>query len=226
MIKLMNDWDGFLETETKKDYYKDLRKFLKSEYSKKIIYPPAKDIFNAFKLTPLSKTKVVILGQDPYINAGEAQGLAFSVNVGVKIPPSLKNIFKELSADLGLFIPDNGCLYKWARQGVLLLNTVLTVREKASKSHTNKGWEKFNAAVMEELNKKDESVVFLLWGNDAKSKAVYITNPRHTVLTSAHPSPLAGGKFFGCKHFSKTNEILKMNGLEEIDWQIENAEMI
>ncbi len=222
MIKLNNDWDIFLENETKKPYYLQLRQFLKDEYRTKTIYPDMNNIFNALKYTPLSQLKVVILGQDPYINPGEAHGLAFSVQPQAKIPPSLQNIFKELKSDLGTEIPNNGYLVKWAEQGVLLLNAVLTVEHKKSKSHANKGWEQFTSAIINEINKKEEAVVFLLWGNDAKKKAEFIKNPAHLILTAAHPSPLAGGSFFGCKHFSKTNNFLESVGKQKIDWQIEN----
>lgn len=222
MITLNNDWDDFLKEETKKDYYLKLRSFLKNEYSTKTIFPSAGDIFNALKYTPLNKTNIVILGQDPYINPGEAHGLAFSVQPTAKIPPSLKNIFTELSVDMQCRMPDNGCLLKWAQQGVLLLNTVLTVQRGVSKSHAGKGWETFTSAVIQKINEKDSPVVFLLWGRDAQNKAELITNPKHKILTAAHPSPLAGGKYFGCRHFSKANHFLAQNNLPAIDWQIES----
>ena len=223
MIKLNNDWDEFLDMETKTPYYLALREFLKTEYRTKTIFPPMHDIFNALKYTSLEEVKVVILGQDPYINPGEAHGLSFSVQPAAKIPPSLQNIFKELRDDLGLMIPDNGCLIKWAEQGVMLLNAALTVEYKKSKSHAGKGWEKFTSAVISKINEKQRPVVFLLWGNDAKKKAELITNPAHLILTAPHPSPLAGGAFFGCKHFSKANYFLESNGIKKIDWQIENV---
>lgn len=222
MKKLNNDWDAFLEIETKKEYYLELREFLKKEYREKTIYPEMNNIYNALKLTPLTEVKVVILGQDPYINKGEAHGLSFSVQKGVKIPPSLNNVFKEISTDVGCYIPNNGYLCKWAEQGVLLLNTVLTVEAKRSKSHANKGWEKFTNNIISYIDEKDTPVVFLLWGRDAQNKEYLITNTSHKVLKAAHPSPLAGGKFFGCEHFSKTNEFLKNNNLKSIDWQIDN----
>ena len=220
MIKLNNDWDEFLEQETNNDYYKNLRKFLAKEYKTKVIYPCMYDIFNALKYTSYSETKVVILGQDPYINSGEAHGLAFSVQPSAKIPPSLKNIFIEMNNDVGCSIPNNGCLIKWAEQGVLLLNTVLTVQEKRSKSHAKQGWEQFTTSIILRLNEKNTPVVFLLWGNDAKSKIPLINNPIHKILTATHPSPLAGGAFFGCKHFSQTNEFLAKNDLKPINWQL------
>lgn len=220
MIIFNNDWDDILKLEFEKDYYLNLRAFLKKEYSEKKIYPESNNIFNALKYTSFKNTNVVILGQDPYINKGEAHGLAFSVQETAKIPPSLRNIFKEISTDLGCSIPSNGCLIKWTEQGVLLLNAVLTVEEKKSKSHANKGWETFTTNIIKTLNEKQQPVVFLLWGKDAENKAQYITNPIHKILVAAHPSPLAGGKYFGSKHFSKTNEFLKENGLKEIDWQI------
>lgn len=223
MITLNNDWDAFLDAETKKDYYLRLREFLKNEYRTKMIFPPMHDIFNALKHTSLSEANVVILGQDPYINPGEAHGLAFSVQPSAKIPPSLHNIFQELSTDMGCYIPNNGCLIKWAKQGVMLLNASLTVERGRSKSHSGKGWETFTSAVIEKLNEKSSPVVFLLWGRDAQNKTELITNPKHKILTAAHPSPLAGGRFFGCRHFSKANAFLSENGLPEIDWQIEDV---
>lgn len=223
MIKLNNDWDDFLAEETEKPYYKELRRFLVQEYRTKRVYPPMNDIFNAMRYTSLSGVKSVILGQDPYINENEAHGLAFSVNTGVKIPPSLQNIFKELKADCEFDPPESGCLTGWALGGVLLLNTVLTVEAGKSKSHSRRGWETFTSAVIRKVNEKNEPVVFMLWGNDAKAKAELITNPRHLILTAAHPSPLAGGRFFGCKHFSKANEFLKANGIKPIDWDLNSC---
>ncbi len=221
MKKFENDWDDILESEFHCDYYLTLRAFLKDEYRHHQIYPPMNDIFNAFRLTSYQNTKVVILGQDPYINKNEAHGLAFSVNKGIKVPPSLQNIYKEIVSDVGGRISTHGCLEKWARQGVLLLNTTLTVREKCSNSHKGKGWETFTDNVIKQLNEKDIPVVFLLWGNHAKSKQLFITNPNHLILTASHPSPLARGAFFGCKHFSKANEFLAQRGQEKIDWQID-----
>jgi uracil-DNA glycosylase len=180
------------------------------------------DIFNALRYTSFDAVKAVIVGQDPYIRPGEAHGLSFSVQPQAKIPPSLQNIFKELSDDLGCYIPNNGHLVSWARQGVMLLNASLTVVQGLSRSHAGKGWETFTDAVLEHINKKDRPVVYLLWGRDAQTKGRFLDNPRHLTLTAAHPSPLAGGRFFGCKHFSKTNEFLMLNGAEPIDWQIPN----
>ncbi len=224
MKKLGNDWDDFLEEETAQPYYLALKEFLKNEYKTHTIYPPMHDIFNSLRYTGYKDVKVVIIGQDPYINFGEAHGLSFSVNPGVKVPPSLRNIFKEICDDVGGYMPSHGCLVQWATQGVLLLNTVLTVREKVSKSHAGHGWEQFTTAVIKKINEKETPVVFLLWGNDAKAKQALLTNPNHLILTAAHPSPLAGGKFFSCKHFSKANEFLQRNGLTKIHWQIESVE--
>jgi uracil-DNA glycosylase len=218
MVKLHNDWDELLADEFKKEYYLQLREFLKSEYRARKIFPNMHDIFNALKFTPYEKVKAVIVGQDPYINEGEAHGLAFSVLPGAKTPPSLANIFKELAADIGCETPENGHLERWAKQGVLLLNNVLTVRAGQSRSHAKKGWEQFTDAVLDLLDKRETPAVFLLWGRDAQTKGQIITNRRHLILQAAHPSPLAGGKFFGCKHFSKTNNFLKANGIEEINW--------
>jgi len=220
MIKLNNDWDEFLQEETAKPYYVELRKFLVSEYRSRPIFPPMNDIFNALKYCPLENVKAVILGQDPYINPGEAHGMAFSVNTGIKIPPSLVNIFKELKDDVGVEIPTSGCLVKWAEQGVLLLNAVLTVRARSSRSHARMGWEHFTDAVIGKVNEKDKPVAFLLWGKDAQAKQPLISNPVHKTLIAAHPSPLAGGRFFGSKHFSKTNEFLEENDVKPIDWRL------
>ena len=222
MVKLQNDWDNLLQDEFKKDYYQQLRGFLKEEYRTNVIYPSMHDIFNALKLTSFKAVKVVIVGQDPYINPGEAHGLAFSVQPGARIPPSLLNIFKELETDLQCHIPDNGHLVHWANQGVLLLNTVLTVRRGISKSHAGKGWESFTDRVLELINQKESPVVFMLWGRDAQRKGQFIDNPLHLILPAAHPSPLAGGRFFGCKHFSRANEFLYKNEMEPINWQIPN----
>lgn len=221
MVKLGNDWDNILADEWEKPYYKELREFLKSEYSTRKIYPDMNDIFNALKYTAFADTKAVIIGQDPYHGEGQAHGLCFSVKKGVTPPPSLKNIYKELKADIGFEIPSHGELVSWAKQGVLMLNNVLTVREANPNSHKGKGWEKFTDRVISELNRKDTPVVFLLWGANAQKKAEIITNPIHKKLICVHPSPLSASRgFFGCKHFSKTNEILKSNGIKEIDWQI------
>ena len=223
MVNIGNDWDDILKNEFQQEYYLKLRSFLKTEYKTQTIYPDMYSIFNAFKLTPYKEVKVVILGQDPYHQPNQAHGLAFSVNVGQDIPPSLFNIYKELKDDLGCYIPNNGYLVKWAKQGVLLLNASLTVRYAQANSHQGKGWEIFTDNVVKFLNMHTEPVVFLLWGNNAKQKRELITNPRHYILTAPHPSPLSASRgFFGCKHFSKTNEILVQNGLTPIDWQIDN----
>ncbi|MBC1499888.1 uracil-DNA glycosylase [Listeria weihenstephanensis] len=221
MIQLGNDWDALLEDEFMKDYYSKLREFLKVEYGNQTVYPDMYDIFNAFKSTAFQDVKVVILGQDPYHGAGQAHGMSFSVKPGVRTPPSLLNIYKELADDVGLQIPNNGYLLPWARQGVLLLNTVLTVREGKPNSHANKGWEQLTDTVISLLGQKSEPVVFLLWGNNAKSKQALLRNPSHLVLTSVHPSPLSANRgFMGCQHFSKANQYLIKNGEKAIDWQI------
>lgn len=223
MVSIGNDWDDILNGEFKKDYYLKLRAFLKEEYSHHKIHPDMYDIFNALKWTPYKDTKVVILGQDPYHEEGQAHGLAFSVKPGVKIPPSLFNIYKELQNELGCYIPNNGYLEKWARQGVLLLNSALTVRDGAANSHRGKGWEIFTEKVVELLNERKDPVIFLLWGNNAKEKIKVITNPWHKILTTVHPSPLSANRgFFGCGHFKTANRLLKQMGKNEIDWQIEN----
>jgi uracil-DNA glycosylase len=219
-VKIGNDWDICLEGEFEKEYYLKLREFLKREYATTAIYPDMFDIFNALKMTAFGDVKVVILGQDPYINPGEAHGLSFSVKPEIRIPPSLMNVYKELNTDLGCNIPNTGCLIKWAEQGVLLLNAVLTVRARSSNSHKNQGWETFTNRVIELVDQKDEPVVFMLWGKNAQEKTVMLRNQKHLVLTAAHPSPLAGDRFMGCRHFSKANEFLKGNGRGEIDWQI------
>ncbi len=223
MVKLDNSWDELLKDEFNKEYYLRLREFLKVEYSTKTIYPHMNDIFNALKLTSYENVKVVILGQDPYHGEGEAHGLAFSVKKGIAIPPSLRNIYKELSTSLGCYIPNNGYLEKWARQGVLLLNTALTVQADNANSHSGKGWEILTDAIIKKINSKREPVVFMLWGNNAKSKAWFIDNKKHLVLTSVHPSPLSASRgFFGCNHFKLANEFLEKNNLQPVDWQIEN----
>ena len=219
MVHLGNDWDEILADEWAKPYYQQLRQFLKAEYSSQKIYPHMNDIFNALKYTAFEDTKVVIIGQDPYHGAGQAHGLCFSVKQGVMAPPSLKNIFKELYADIGKPVPPHGELTDWAKQGVLLLNNVLTVREGQPTSHKGMGWETFTDRVISELNKKETPVVFLLWGAHAQKKAEIITNPIHYKLATVHPSPLSASRgFFGCKHFSKANAILEQNGLEPIIW--------
>ena len=222
MVNLGNDWDSILADEWQKPYYLELRKFLKQEYSTQTVYPNMEDIFNALKLTSFKDTKVVIIGQDPYHGFGQAHGLCFSVKKGVVPPPSLKNIYKELKSDIGFEIPSHGELTSWAKQGVLLLNNVLTVREGLPNSHKGKGWEIFTDRVIGELNKKETPVVFLLWGANAQKKAEIITNPKHFKLLSVHPSPLSASRgFFGCKHFSKTNEILQKNHINPINWEIQ-----
>lgn len=221
MVNFGNDWDEVLKGEFDKEYYQVLRGFLKHEYANDIIYPSMYDIFNAFKATPYSKVKVVIIGQDPYHQPNQAHGMCFSVKKGIPIPASLKNIYKELIDDVGIRMPNNGYLMKWAEQGILLLNTVLTVRKGKPLSHKGYGWEFFTDHVLEKLNEKNEPIIFLLWGTPARKKAMKITNPIHVKLYSAHPSPLSAYHgFFGCKHFSKTNEYLTSFGKEPIDWQI------
>lgn len=219
MVNIGNDWDEILANEWQKPYYLALREFLKKEYKTQRVYPDMNNIFNALKYTSFEDTKVVIIGQDPYHGYGQAHGLCFSVKEGVAHPPSLKNIFKELESDVGRPISKSGELTSWAKQGVLLLNAVLTVREGQPTSHKNMGWETFTDRVIGELNRKQTPVVFLLWGAYAQKKAEIITNPIHKKLLSVHPSPLSASRgFMGCKHFSKTNEILKTNGLNEIKW--------
>lgn len=219
----MGFFKEFVEEESKKEYYKNLKAFVDNEYKTKIIFPERKQVLLSMEVTPYEKIKVVILGQDPYHGVGEAHGLAFSVGKNVKVPPSLQNIYKELNRDLGLKIPNNGFLLKWARQGVLLLNSTLTVQKDKPGSHQNKGWETFTDNVIKAINEKDEPVVFMLWGNFAKSKASLITNPKHLVLMSSHPSPFSVKYGFeGCSHFSKANKFLQENGIEPIDWQIED----
>ena len=221
MVNIGNDWDRLLEGEFDKPYYLQLRSFLKAEYNAHTIYPDMYDIFNALKYTPYSKAKVLILGQDPYHEPGQAHGLAFSVKRGTEPPPSLKNIYKELSSDVGFIPPEHGELTKWAEQGVLLLNTSLTVRRSQANSHRGKGWEIFTDRVIELLNQRETPMVFMLWGNNAKAKTPLITNPKHLVLTAPHPSPLSAHYgFFGCKHFSKCNDFLQGNGIEPIDWSL------
>ena len=223
MVSIGNDWDDILAGEFDKEYYKKLRQFLITEYRNGTVYPDMNDIFNALKYTPYSKVRAVILGQDPYHEPGQAHGMAFSVRKGVEQPPSLVNIFKELEEDLGIPRPpkDNGYLVPWAEQGVLLLNTVLTVRAHAANSHQNKGWETFTDRVIELLNEREQPMVFILWGGKAKAKSALITNSRHLVLTGAHPSPLSAyNGFFGGRYFSRTNQFLKENGTDEINWEI------
>ena len=224
MSAITNDWLAPLSPEFKKPYYARLYKTLKEEYSTRRIYPPAEDLFRAFDLTPLSQVKAVILGQDPYHGYGQAMGLCFSVRPGVEVPPSLVNIYQELHDDCGCYIPNNGCLTKWARQGVLLLNTVLTVRAHQANSHRGIGWEEFTDAAIRVLNQQDRPIVFLLWGRPAQMKKEMLNNPRHLILEAPQPSPLSAFRgFFGCRHFSRTNAFLEKNGVEPIDWQIENV---
>ncbi len=217
-----NDWLQPLAPEFKKPYYRKLYSTVLHEYQSRQIFPDSRDIFNAFQFTPLQKVKVVILGQDPYHEPGQAHGLSFSVKPGVDIPPSLQNIYKELQDDLGCYIPNNGYLKKWADQGVMLLNTVLTVRAHQANSHQSIGWEEFTDAAIRILNEQDRPMVFLLWGRPAQSKKRMLNNPKHLILESAHPSPLSAYRgFFGSRPFSRTNDFLVKNGLEPIDWQIE-----
>lgn len=217
-----NQWDHYLENEYKKEYFQKLLDFIKEEYKNKTIYPKQNEVFNAFRYTDYQDIKVVILGQDPYHGINQAEGLSFSVKDEVLKPPSLKNIFKELESDLGIPFPEHNSLKPWAKQGVLLLNAVLTVEEHKPTSHKDQGWEIFTDAVIKKLNERDKPIVFILWGAYARSKKNYITNPIHLVIESAHPSPFsARNGFFGSKPFSKTNDFLKKNGIKEIDWRIE-----
>jgi uracil-DNA glycosylase len=223
MGAITNDWLKAVGEEFRQPYYADLYQFVKSEYQHYRVYPEADHIFDAFHLTPLKEVKAVIIGQDPYHNEGQAHGLCFSVKPGIEIPPSLVNIYKELQDDLGCYIPNNGFLEKWAKQGVLLLNTVLTVRAHQAFSHQGKGWERFTDAVIRAVNEQDRPIVFILWGRPAQSKKSMLTNPKHLILEAPHPSPLSAFRgFFGSKPFSKTNEFLVKHGIEPIDWQIEN----
>jgi len=224
MSMIENDWLTVLNEEFKKPYYKELYQFVRREYLQTQVFPPADDIFNAFHLTPLSEVKVVIIGQDPYHNVGQAHGLCFSVKPDVDIPPSLVNIYQELHDDLGCYIPNNGYLVKWAKQGVLMLNSVLTVRAHMANSHQGKGWEKFTDAAIRALDEQDRPIVFILWGRPAQSKKSMLHNPHHLILEAPHPSPLSAYRgFFGSKPFSKTNQFLAEHGLAPIDWQIENV---
>jgi uracil-DNA glycosylase len=223
MPPISNDWAEHLKPEYKKPYYKDLYMKINEEYRTHQIFPPADDIFNAFHLTPLANVKAVILGQDPYHNDGQAHGLCFSVKPPVEPPPSLVNIYKELHDDLGCYIPNHGYLNKWAEQGVLMLNTVLTVRAHQANSHRGIGWEEFTDAAIRILNEQDRPIVFILWGRPAQLKAKMLNNPKHLILMAPHPSPLSAYRgFFGSRPFSQTNQFLKEHGVEPIDWQIEN----
>lgn len=220
-----NNWNNILDIEFKKDYFHKICEFLSEEYSTHTVFPPKENILTALKYTDFPDVKVVILGQDPYHDINQAHGLSFSVNPGVKIPPSLRNIFKELNNDLGCYIPNNGYLKKWADQGVLLLNTILTVRAHIPNSHKGIGWEKFTDSIITELNKKETPIVFILWGNNAIMKKKLITNEKHLIVESVHPSPLSASRgFFGSKPFSKTNKFLSSIGCSIVDWQINNNE--
>ncbi len=221
MVNIGNEWDELLCGEFDKEYYLKLRAFLAGEYKTRTIYPNMYDIFNALKYTSYSDVKAVMIGQDPYHGEGQAHGLCFSVKRGVDVPPSLKNMYKELETDIGFKAPNHGELIEWAKQGVLMLNAVLTVRSGEANSHKGMGWEKFTDRVIELLNEREKPIVFLLWGGNARRKKELITNPNHTVLEAAHPSPLSAyNGFFGCRHFSKTNEILKETGQTPIDWSL------
>lgn len=221
MVHLGNEWDEMLREEFESDYYRRIRAILKKEYAEYEIYPPKEDIFNALRYTSYSDVKAVLLGQDPYHGPGQAHGLCFSVRPGVEPPPSLKNIFRELETDMGLEPPTSGCLTPWAQEGVLLLNTTLTVRRGQANSHKNLGWTQFTDAVIRKLNDRTQPIVFLLWGGNARSKRELITNPQHLVLETVHPSPLSAyNGFFGCRHFSQCNEFLMKNGVAPIDWTL------
>lgn len=223
MSAINNDWLEPLKPEFSKDYYKKLFETIKKEYENYVVYPKSEDIFTAFHLTPLEKIKVVIIGQDPYHEPGQAHGLSFSVKPGVDIPPSLQNIYKELHEDVGIKIPNNGYLVKWANEGVLLLNTILTVRAHQAMSHSKIGWNEFTDAAIRAVNQLDKPIVFMLWGKPAQSKAAMLNNSKHLILKAPHPSPLSAFRgFFGCKHFSQANEFLIANGETPIDWQIED----
>lgn len=221
MVHIGNSWDYILGDEFHKDYYLQLREFLKREYANYHVYPDMYDIFNAFRYTPFEDVKAVIIGQDPYHEPGQAHGLCFSVKKGVALPPSLQNIYKELHDDIGCPIPKNGDLTNWARQGVLLLNTSLTVREGQANSHSGKGWEILTDAAIRKLNDADHPIAFILWGSNARAKAQFVTNPLHRTFQAPHPSPLSAYRgFFGCRHFSKVNEFLISNNIQPINWEI------
>jgi len=222
MVCFNNDWDELLKDEFRKRYYADLREFLKKEYETFSIFPDMNDIFNALKTTAYADVKAVILGQDPYHEPGQAHGLCFSVRQGIRRPPSLENIFKELTDDTGIVPPPHGDLTRWAEGGVLLLNTALTVRQGQANSHKGRGWEIFTDKVIELLNEREKPIVFILWGMNARNKSKLITNPVHKILSCAHPSPLSAyNGFFGCRHFSEANIFLEENGMEPINWRIE-----
>ncbi len=224
MIELQeidSQWQEALKEEFQKDYYHELMAKVSEAYENNQVFPPANEVFNALNLTPLSQVKAVIIGQDPYHDVGQAHGLCFSVKPGVKVPPSLVNIYKELHDDLGCSIPEDGYLVKWATQGVLMLNTVLTVNAHDANSHKGYGWEKFTDAIISKVNEEDRPIVFLLWGAPAQKKKKLLNNPKHLILEAPHPSPLSVYRgFWGCKHFSKTNDFLVNNGIEPIDWQL------
>ena len=223
-VKIEESWKKRLADEFEKDYFKQLTDFVKQEYRQGTVYPPGPYMFNAFEHCPFDKVKVVILGQDPYHEPGQAHGLCFSVKPDVDIPPSLVNIYQELHDDLGCYIPNNGYLVKWAEQGVLMLNTVLTVRAHMANSHHGKGWEEFTDAAIRALNAQDRPIVFILWGRPAQMKKSMLNNPNHLILEAPHPSPLSAYRgFFGSRPFSKTNKFLKEHGVDPIDWQIENV---
>ena len=223
MVSIGNDWDGILADLFESENYKKIRGFLKKEYSNYTVYPSMYDIFNAFKLTPYEKVKAVLLGQDPYHEPGQAQGLCFSVKEGVPKPPSLVNIFKEMKSDLGYDPPESGDLTKWAKEGVLLLNTTLTVRRAQANSHKNCGWTEFSFEVISSISARETPMVFILWGGNARAKKPLIDGEKHLILECAHPSPLSCyNGFFGCRHFSKTNAFLQAKGLGEIDWKLTN----
>lgn len=226
MLEITNSWGNILASELEEPYFKSLCAFLEGEYQTQTIYPKQDEIFNALELTSYEATKVVILGQDPYHGSGQAHGLSFSVRPGIAAPPSLLNMFKELQADLGCSMPDNGYLVKWAEQGVLLLNTVLTVRQDTPNSHKGKGWERFTDRVIQKLNEREDPVIFVLWGSHAQAKMKWIDTDRHYVLKSVHPSPLSSYRgFFGSKPFSQVNTLLEQLGSPGIDWQIPNLQM-
>ncbi len=225
MLSISSDWNEILKDEFEQEYFKELNNFLDEEYASATVYPPKDEIFSAYNVTPYSKVKVVIIGQDPYHNPNQAHGMSFSVKPGVKCPPSLVNIYKELNAELNIPISKSGFLMDWAKQGVFLLNTVLTVRENEPGSHAKKGWEKFTDRTIKVLSESDRPICFMLWGKPAQAKKKLIaSNPKHLILESAHPSPLSAYRgFFGCNHFIEANEFLKANGLEEIDWSIRDC---
>lgn len=222
MVQIGNEWDEILKDEFQSDYYAQIRETLKQEYASHEIYPPMQDIFNALRYTSYSDVKAVLLGQDPYHGPGQAHGLCFSVRPGVALPPSLQNIFKELQSDMGLPAPHSGCLIPWAKEGVLMLNTTLTVRRGQANSHSKIGWTKFTDAIIQKLNDHEQPIVFLLWGSNARSKKALITNPNHLILETVHPSPLSAHQgFFGSRHFSQCNEFLMAHGIAPIDWTLE-----